>query len=187
MNSLPFVLVNAVINFALILLFLRFMVQLAEIDKTHPFAKTTYRLTQVVDVFARIFPTVGKGRISTAAVVLMLLLYLINLVADAAILGKNLSAVEVFFVATISAIMQFLQALRYLMMASAISSLLMMFLNVNSSIFGVMMQLSEPIVAPFRRFVPNIGMIDLSFLVALFSLLLLEKFIGIISANIWLG
>ena len=27
----------------------------------------------------------------------------------------------------------------------------------------VLMQLPEPIVAPFRRFVPNLGMIDLSF------------------------
>ena len=51
----------------------------------------------------------------------------------------------------------------------------------------VLMQLAEPIVAPFRRFVPNIGMIDLSFLVALFALLLAENFIRIIAANIWMG
>lgn len=49
------------------------------------------------------------------------------------------------------------------------------------------MQLPEPIVAPFRRFVPNLGMIDLSFLAALFSLLLLENFIGIIGSYIWGG
>lgn len=83
--------------------------------------------------------------------------------------------------------MKFLQLLRYTMIASAISSLLVVFLNINNSVMFVLMQLSEPIVAPFRRFVPNLGMIDLSFLAALFSLLLLENFIGIIGSYIWGG
>ena len=59
--------------------------------------------------------------------------------------------------------MKFLQLLRYTMIASAISSLLVVFLNINNSVMFVLMQLPEPIVAPFRRFVPNLGMIDLSF------------------------
>ena len=61
MNSVPFVLTNMVINFALMLLFVRFMIQLADVDSSSPFARATYRLTGVVDVFARIFPTVAKG------------------------------------------------------------------------------------------------------------------------------
>lgn len=187
MNSVPFVLTNMVINFALMLLFVRFMIQLADVDSSSPFARATYRLTGVVDVFTRIFPAVGKGRISTAAVVLMLLLYLINLAANNVILGRSMTAVELFFAGSLSGIMKFLQLLRYTMIASAISSLLVMFLNINNNFMMVMMQLSEPIVAPFRRFVPNIGMIDLSFLVALFALLLAENFIRIIAMNIWMG
>lgn len=187
MNSLPYVLAVALIHFALLLLFLRFMIQLAEIDRQNPFAKVTYKLTQVVDVFARIFPTVGKGRISTAAVVLMLLLYLIKIAATAMAMGGSLSPIELFFLGSVSAIVKFLQFVRYTMIASAVCSLLMMFMNLSHPVIGVIMQLSEPIVAPFRRFVPNIGMIDLSFLAALFSLMLLENFIKIISGGIWLG
>lgn len=187
MNSISFVLINMVINFALMLVFVRFMIQLAQIDTNMPIARAAYRLTGVVDVFARIFPTMGKGRISLAAVVLMLLLYFINIAANTIILGRSMTAIELFFIGSLSGIMKFLQLLRYTMIASAISSLLVVFLNINNSVLFVLMQLSEPIVAPFRRFVPNLGMIDLSFLAALFSLLLLENFIGIIGSYIWGG
>ncbi|WP_114800558.1 YggT family protein [Moraxella canis] len=187
MNSLSFVLTNMLINFALMLLFVRFMIQLAQIDGSEPLARATYRLTGVVDIFTRIFPNMGGGRISLAAVVLMLLLYLINIAANNAILGVSMTGIELFFVGSLSAIMKFLQLVRYTMIASAVCSLLMVFLNINNSIMFVLMQLSEPIVAPFRRFVPNLGMIDLSFLAALFSLLLLENFIGIIGRHIWGG
>lgn len=186
-NALPFGLAIAAINFASLLLFLRFMIQLAEIDRRDAFAKVAYQLTQVVDVFARIFPTLARGRISTAAVVLMLLLYLIKITVGAMAMGKSMSPVELFFLGSVNGIVQFLQMLRYTMIASAVCSLLVMFLNINHAVIGVIMQLSEPIVAPFRRFVPNLGMIDLSFLAALFSLMLLENFIKIIAANIWLG
>ncbi|OOR82884.1 YggT family protein [Moraxella canis] len=187
MNSLSFVLTNMLINFALMLLFVRFMIQLAQIDGSEPLARATYRLTGVVDIFTRIFPNMGDGRISLAAVVLMLLLYLINIAANNAILGVSMTGIELFFVGSLSAIMKFLQLVRYTMIASAVCSLLVVFLNINNSIMFVLMQLSEPIVAPFRRFVPNLGMIDLSFLAALFSLLLLENFIGIIGRHIWGG
>lgn len=187
MNSIPFVLVNALINFALMLLFIRFMLQLADIAKSEPLTQAVNRLTHIVDVFSRIFPSVGQGRVSTAALVLMLLLYLINIAANTMILGRSLTAVELFFVGSLSAIVKFLQLVRYTMVASAVCSLLVMFLNVNHHVFGVIMQLSEPIVAPFRRFIPPLGMIDLSFLAALFSLLLLENFIGIIGGAIWSG
>lgn len=185
MNATAFVLIMMFINFALMLLFVRFMIQLAEIDRREPVARAAYRLTSVVDLFARIFPNVGSGRISMAAVVLMLLLCLIGVAVENASLGKSITAAELFFVGSLGGIMKFLQLLRYTMIVSAISSLLMMFMNVNNSLMGVLMQLAEPIVAPFRRFVPNIGMIDLSFLVALFSLLLLENVVGIIGRYIW--
>ncbi|MFC0821318.1 YggT family protein [Moraxella marmotae] len=187
MHSTAFVLTNMLINVALMLLFIRFMIQLAGIDAGVPMSKATYRLTGVVDVFARIFPNLAAGRISSAAVVLMLLLYLINIAANNAIVGRSMTAIELFFVGSLSGVIKFLQLLRYTMIASAVSSLLVMFLNVNNSVLMVLMQLSEPIVAPFRRFVPNLGMLDLSFLVALMTLLLLEDVIGIIATNIWLG
>ncbi|OOR89782.1 hypothetical protein B0181_06135 [Moraxella caviae] len=184
MNSPMYVLVNALINFALIALFLRFMMQFAEVDSRHPYMRAAKRMTGVVDVFARIFPNVGGGRISMAAVVLMLLLYWVNLAADAMILQKSLSALELFFIGTLTAITQFLAMLRYIIIGSVLASWVVMLMNTMHPAIDLIMQLSEPIVAPFRRIVPNLGMLDLSPIAALFGLLLLQKFIEIIGVNI---
>ena len=68
---------DIVIGGAMILIFLRFMLQFAGLTGKDAAAKPIYRLTRIVDVFGRIFPTVGEGRINTATLVLMLLLRLI--------------------------------------------------------------------------------------------------------------
>jgi len=44
--------------------------------------------------------------------------------------------------------------------------------------------MAEPILAPFRRITPNLGMLDLSPIVAIFGLLLIEIFVGIIARNL---
>lgn len=184
MNTPSYILVNMCINFALIMLFLRFMVQFAEIDRRSPIVSTIYRFSSVVDVFSHIFPTVGKGRINLASIVLMLLLYLINVLANAIILGKGITALELLFVGSLSGVIKFLAVLRYTLIASVVCSWIVLFTQTNNAIVGLIMQLAEPIVAPFRRITPNIGMLDLSFLVAMFALLLLEKAITIIGVNI---
>ena len=48
----------------------------------------------------------------------------------------------------------------------------------------IIMEMAEPIIAPFRRFTPNLGMIDLSTLVALLALGLIETIIEVVGANI---
>lgn len=184
MNTPSFILVNMCINFALMLLFLRFMVQFADIDRRNPVAAIVYRFSAIADVFARIFPTIGKGRINLAAIVLMLLLYLVNVLANAIILGEGITALQLFFVGTLSAVIKFLAVLRYTLIASAVCSLIMLFAQSSNAIMTLIMQLAEPIIAPFRRIVPNIGMIDLSFLVAMFALLLAENAIRIIGSHI---
>lgn len=185
MNTAPFILSNMLINFALMFLFLRFMMQFAQIDITNPFAKITHRLTKIVDVFSHIFPTVSKGRINTSALVLMFILYLVNVMVNAVILGKHITPLELFFVSSLSGVIKFLSLLRYTLLASVVCSWIMMFTQTGNGLVSLVMQLAEPIIAPFRRIVPNVGMIDLSFLVALFSLMLLEKFIGIIGHHLW--
>lgn len=184
MNNPIFILTNMVINFALIVLFVRFMMQLAEVDSSSPYMKATKRMTGVVDVFSRIFPNVGAGRISVAAVVLMLLLYWINTAANAFILQESIDALTLFFAGTLKAIIQFMAMLRYIILGSVVASWAIMLFNVSHPAVLLVMQLSEPIIAPFRRIMPNLGMLDLSPILALFSFLLAEKFIAIIGANI---
>ncbi|UNU73930.1 YggT family protein [Moraxella nasovis] len=187
MNSPIYLIVNMLINFGLLALFLRFMMQFADINPRHPYMLAVRRFTGVVDVFSRIFPNVMAGRISLAAIALMLLLYWVNLVADAFILQESLTALQVFFIGTIQAIIKFLAMLRYIILASVVASWVIMLANVMHPALELVMALSEPIIAPFRRIVPNLGMLDLSPIAALFGLLLLQKFVEIVAMNILQG
>lgn len=188
MNSPVFILINAAINFALMVLFVRFMFEFAQVDVKSPYMQATRRMTRVVDVFSGILPNVGTERhISTAAVVLMLILYWINISANAFLLGESISAVKLFFAGTLQAIIKFLAMLRYIIIGSVVASWVVMLMNVSHPAVHLIMQLSEPIIAPFRRIIPNLGMLDLSPIAAIFALLLMQEFITIIGANIWAG
>lgn len=184
MNNPIFILANMLINIALIVLFLRFMLQFAAIDPKNPYMQATKRMTGVVDVFSRIFPNLGAGRISVAAVVLMLLFYWINMAVNAFILQKSIDALTLFFAGTLHAVIKFLAMLRYIIVASVVASWLIVLLNVSHPAVHLVTQLADPIIAPFRKFIPNIGMLDLSPIATVFALLLAEEFIGIIGMNI---
>lgn len=185
MNTPFYVVVNAVINFALVALFLRFLLEFAQIERQNPYVQAARRMTGVIDVFSRILPNLGANKqVSTAAIALMLLLYWVNLAANAFILQVPMDAITLFFVGTLQAIIKFLAVLRYVIIGSVLASWLVILFSVSHPMVGLVMQLSEPIVAPFRRIMPNLGMLDLSPILALLGLSLAEKFITIIGANI---
>ena len=58
-----------IINVAILLVFFRFLMQLAMVSPYNPVVLSTTKATKIVDVFSRILPTLGKGRVNTAALV----------------------------------------------------------------------------------------------------------------------
>ena len=46
-----------------------------------------------------------------------------------------------------------------------------------ASIYGVLLDLTEPVLAPLRRVIPPAGMFDLSFLVLIIGLFILQRVI----------
>lgn len=182
MNSLSYIVVNMLINFALLILFLRFLVQWAQLDG--PAAKAAFRITRLVDVFGHIFPTASKGTVNTAALVLMLLLYFIKLSANLVILDRSATAIELFFVGSLSAVIKFLDMLRYTIIASIVASWIIMLVNTSHHLVMLVAQIADPIIAPFRRFIPPLGMFDLSSLAALLILYFMSDALKIIGADI---
>lgn len=173
-----------VVNFALFIIFLRFIFQMGQIDPKHPYAQSVYRLSAVVTVFRQIFPDINKGRISLSALILILLLTYIEIAGMASVLGKDLTALQLFVEGTLQAVLGIVTGLRYTLLFAVVLSFITMFNGKMQELTAVMEQLSEPIVAPFRRITPNLGMLDLSYLVALLLLGLLETVIEIIEYNI---
>ncbi|MCL8350878.1 YggT family protein, partial [Acinetobacter baumannii] len=68
------------INVAILLVFFRFLMQLAAVSPYNPVVLSTVKATKIVDIFGRIFPTVAKGRFNLAALVLLIILYLLKII-----------------------------------------------------------------------------------------------------------
>ncbi|WP_201587673.1 YggT family protein [Psychrobacter jeotgali] len=183
MNNMLLQIFDLVTTFAMLLVFIRFMLQFAGMDARDPMIAPAYKATHIVDVFGRIFPTVAQGRISIAAIVLMLLIRLIDISGKAALTHQGIAPVPLFFTGTISLVLDFLRMCRYLVIGSIIVSWIVVFTNSMHPIIGIIMRLAEPILAPFRRITPNLGMLDLSPMVAFFAFYLIEMIIGAVAQS----
>lgn len=175
---------NVVVGSAMLLIFMRFMLEFAGIDRKNQFAAPIYTLTQVVNVFGRIFPTLGEKPINTAALVLLLLLRLIFLWGTAYFAVNYPPPLHLFFVAGVTLVLDFLMMCQVILTLSVVASLVMMFTQSGNPIWTLFMQLSEPIVAPFRKFVPQMGMLDLGFMAAYMAIYLAEIFVKVIASNL---
>lgn len=178
------VIFQMVTRLAMLLVFIRFMLQFAGIERTNFYAMPAYKATKVVDVFGRIFPTVANGRVSIAAIVLMFLIRLMTLSGLAALESKGYPPVRLFFEASITLILEFLMMCRYLIIGSIIISWIVMFTQSMHPILGIIMQLAEPILAPFRRISPDLGMIDISPIFAFFALYLCQMVVTAIAVSL---
>ena len=85
--------------------------------------------------------------------------------------------------AVLYVLLQVLNLYMYILIASAIMSWLVAFNVVNlrnpvvSAIASFLYTMTEPLLRPIRRFMPNTGGLDLSFLVLWFGIILLEQII----------
>lgn len=194
---------DIVVGSAMLLIFTRFMLQFAEVDTKNPFVQTIYSLTKVVDLFARIFPTVGNGKISISALVILFLFRLIFFAGVVSLLkvdsqniglfnttefnlqllnhlGRYFSPFMLWFITMITLIIDFLRMCQYLIIASFIISWIVFFSEKLHPSLDLLNQLSEPIIAPFRKIIPPAGMFDLAPMIGFFLIILLENVVQIL-------
>lgn len=176
MDSIPAMIFDIVINVATILIFLRFIMQLAAVDYYNPVVQSTVQATRLVDTFGRILPTLFGGRLNTAALVLILLLRLIQVMGLSYLNGLPLPYPAQLVLSTfLSLIFDLLTFCRYLIFGSIILSWVTAFTNARSPFIDVVWQLAEPLLAPFRKILPNTGPIDFSPIVAFLAIMIAER------------
>lgn len=176
MEPFSSVVFNLVINIATLLIFLRFIMQLAAVDYFNPVVQATVKATPVVDMFSRILPTLANGRLNLAALVLLVLLKLLDLMGNAYLNGLPAPLPIELLVATfLSLIEGLLRFCRYVIFGSIILSWVTVFTNARSPFIDVVWQLAEPLLAPFRRILPNTGPLDFSPIIALLAIYLAEQ------------
>ena len=164
-----------IINVAILLVFFRFLMQLAAVNAYNPVVMSTVKATKIVDVFGRIFPTLAKGRVNSAALALVVLLYLLKIFGVMYLSGAMPnSPVHLIILTFVTMIQDLIRFCRYLIFATIILSWVVMFTQSRSPYIEVVQELAEPLLAPFRRIMPNIGMIDLSPILAILALMVVD-------------
>ena len=164
-----------IINVAILLVFFRFLMQLAMVSPYNPVVLSTVKATKIVDVFSRIFPTVAKGRVNTAALALLIILYLLKIFGIMYLQGAMPnSSLHLLILTFVTMIQDLIRFCRYLIFATIILSWVVMFTQSRSPYIEVIQELAEPLLAPFRKIMPNMGMIDLSPILAFLALYIAE-------------
>ena len=164
-----------IINIAILLVFFRFLMQLAGVNVYNPVVMSTHKATKVVDAFGRIFPTVAQGRVNLAALILVILLYFLKVFGMKHLGAQPMGGPIYFVISTFLMMMHALiSILKYLLFAYIICSWILMFSQTRSPYIDVIQELAEPMLAPFRKIMPNMGMIDLSPILAFFTLYIAE-------------
>lgn len=165
-----------IINVAILLVFSRFLMQLAAVNPYNPVVMSTVKATKIVDIFSRIFPTLGKNRINTAALALVVVLYLIKIFGIMYLSGAMPnSPIHLVILTFVTMVQDLIRFCRYLIFAAILLSWVVMFTQSRSPYIEVIQELAEPLFAPFRRLLPNMGMIDLSPIAAFFAFLIAER------------
>ncbi|MDC7825707.1 YggT family protein [Pseudomonas sp. BLCC-B13] len=160
----------------LLIVLLRFILQLVRADFYNPLSQFTVKATQpLLKPLRRIIP--GFGGLDLASLVLAILVQLVLMVLVILIAGANPAAVglQLLVWAIIAVTSLFLKIFFFAMIISVILS----WVAPGSYNPGAQLvnQICEPLLAPFRRLLPNLGGLDISPIFAFIALNLLDRFV----------
>jgi len=160
MNAMSF-LVSTIFDLYLMVVILRFWLQLVRADFYNPFSQFVVKATQpIVAPMRRILPSMGS--IDTASVVLAFLVVLVKMLVLTLIAGAGID-IGILLLFSVIAVIKNAGVLLFWMLL--IRAVLSWFNQGYNPVVMIMTQLTEPILAPIRRIIPAIGGLDLSVLV----------------------
>ena len=160
----------------LLIVLLRFILQLVRADFYNPLSQFTVKATQpLLKPLRRIIP--GFGGLDLASLALAILVQLVLMVLVILIAGANPASVglQLLVWAIIAVTSLFLKIFFFAMIISVILS----WVAPGSYNPGAQLvnQICEPLLAPFRRLLPNLGGLDISPIFAFIALNLLDRFV----------
>lgn len=153
--------VSSLISVFALLVLLRFVFQIVKADFYNPISQGIVKATTpVLKPFRRLIP--GVGGIDVAALVVLLLLYTLSAIITIALKGTNPFEYigTILLISIFKLLAAFLNVATFAILASIITSFTApmsahpMVLLIN--------QVAEPLMAPIRKVVPDLGPIDIS-------------------------
>jgi YggT family protein len=161
-NALTFV-VETVAGVYILIVMLRFLLQLVRADFYNPVCQFIVKATQPpLKILRRAIP--GVGGIDFSSLTLMLILKMLELWLIFLLLGGDPS----FLGLTLLAVARLLELLIYVFMFSIIALVILSWVQPQSynPVFGLLHSLSSPVMRPARRLLPPISGLDLSPIIA---------------------
>ena len=165
MQAMQF-LVSTLFELYLMVVIIRVWLQLVRADFYNPVSQFVVKATNPLLVpLRRIIP--GIGGVDWAGVALVFLIAFAKVSALQLLFSQGFPAGQLAIAALISAIMEVLSLLFWVTIIRAILSWISQGYN---PIEALLHQLTEPLLAPIRKFIPPLGGLDLSLLVFLIGL-----------------
>ena len=159
MTQAFYYIIQSIGQLLLLLLLLRFWLPWFRADFRNPIAQGILRLTSPIIVpVRRLLPSVG--RLDTATILVAYVLQFLLITALIALQGRLFDAVPIAIVAAIELVILSLNLFFFVIL---IRIILGWFAPTTHNPLTMMLHsLAEPILAPFRRWVPPMGGIDIS-------------------------
>ncbi|MDK9688772.1 YggT family protein [Halomonas meridiana] len=173
LGSAGLMLVNSLINIYLFLLMLRFLLQASRADYYNPLSQSVVKITQpVVGLFQGFLGPVA-GRFDLATLAAGFVLKVVSMIAIFMVIGVGMPPVAGLLIAGVAALANAILKIYFFAM---IVMIILSWVAPNASHPGALlvMQLVEPIMAPVRKVIPPLGMIDLSPIVVFIAINLVD-------------
>lgn len=168
-------LIGTLIDLYVAAILLRVLLQWVRADFYNPMCQFLVKVTNpVVIPFRRLIPAIGP--VDTASIVVMLLLQAIGVFLITALGTAVLSPAQVVVYSCVKLLMMVLLTYLVLIIVSVILSWFGG--RARHPIVPLIYQLTEPVLRPFRKFIPPIAGIDLSPLFALIAIRFLMLLLG---------
>ncbi|BCA90571.1 YggT family protein [Vreelandella aquamarina] len=173
LGSAGLMLVNSLINIYLFLLMLRFLLQASRADYYNPLSQSVVKITQpVVGLFQGFLGPVA-GRFDLATLAAGFVLKVVSMIAIFMVIGVGMPPIAGLLIAGVAALANAILKIYFFAM---IVMIILSWVAPNASHPGALlvMQLVEPIMAPVRKMIPPLGMIDLSPIVVFIAINLVD-------------
>ncbi|MYL24884.1 YggT family protein [Vreelandella massiliensis] len=173
LGSAGLMLVNSLINIYLFILMLRFLLQASQADYYNPLSQSVVKITQpVVGLFQGFLGPVA-GRFDLATLAAAFVLKVLSMVGIFMVIGVGLPPIAGLLIGGVAALAN---AILKIYFFALIVMIILSWVAPNASHPGALlvMQLVEPIMAPVRKVIPPLGMIDLSPIVVFIAINLID-------------
>jgi YggT family protein len=174
MSSIEF-LISLPFKLYLMIVLLRFWLQLSRADFYNPFSQFIVKATHpLVAPMRRVIPSIG--RFDTATLVLAWLVA----VAKIVVLGfiVNYSLTNYFAVAFTGLLLTLKEAIDLVIYVLILRAIMSWISQGRNPMELILAQLTEPMLAPIRKRMPDLGGLDLSVMVVILLLIFLQKLMG---------